>query len=81
MASSCASSTRPHNSSRDLDNTPTLTTKAMWQIATAYTLDDAMAIIGPYVFANAPACSWRAYGVGIVGEPGGSRRIVFVIAE
>jgi hypothetical protein len=65
----------------DPNNTPELKTKSMWQRVWSSQLDDVLPQMRPFVIDNAPACNWRAYGIGIVGAPGGNRRIVLLLAE
>jgi hypothetical protein len=55
--------------------------KYHWYAADADELDTALGILRPLITANAPACSWLRYGVAIVGDPGGNRRIVVTLAE
>ena len=52
-----------------------------WNGATADELDTALGILRPPIVDNAPACKWHRYGIGVVGDPGGTRRIVFMLAE
>jgi hypothetical protein len=65
----------------DRDAMPDVGAKYHWYAADADELDTALGILRPLIVANAPACTWRRYGVAIVGDPDGKRRIVVLLAE
>lgn len=60
---------------------PDVGAKYHWDGATADDLDTALGILRPHIVDNAPACTWHRYGIGITGDPGGTRHIVFMLAE
>jgi hypothetical protein len=65
----------------DRDAMPDVGAKYHWYAADADELDRALGILRPLIVDNAPACTWRRYGVGIIGEPGDARRVVVMLAE
>jgi len=65
----------------DSGDKPMFSTRSKWQFATAYELDAAMKIMAPFITDNVSTCSWRAYGVGLVGAPGANHRLVLLLVE
>ena len=65
----------------DRDAMPDVGAKYHWDGATTDKLDTALEILRTRIAANAYVCTWHRYGIGIAGDPGGTRRIVLMLAE
>lgn len=65
----------------DRDAMPDVGAKYHWDAATTDNIDTALEILRTRVAANAYVCSWHRYGIGVAGDPGGTRRIVLMLAE